>query len=386
MEFNRVKVLLKILDLVRSGRAHTRGDVSSALSMRSTSVSELVNELIKLNLLVETTLKPTHRGRPAGVLTFNSQRLGAILLTVVDRSIIAEAVDMDFNILASASITPPVDAENVVLVAGLNRLIYDIEQSFAHHIKICGIAAALIGLLDVPRGLWCVSSRWPKMNNLNVIESLSAHPWPVSLIRNLDAELSGLFQRGVARRAENVLLLHWGHGIGASYASAGRVINNERGRFCEIGHWQLSNSEGRACTCGNQDCLETVAALWAIEGDLRRAFPDLPSGAEALGLALAQVDIIGNPVLSEAIKQMLRATGNLCRLLFPDRIVLSGPVVQNPGVFHQFVNGIQEGRLLSTVDMIRVTSIEVTRSFQVIGALQPVFDRAIEKMLRKSSA
>lgn len=340
-------------------------------------MSDIVGSLADRDLILETTLKSSGRGRPAKILNFNSRRYGGILLSVVDRSIRASAVDMDCNILAEIKTSPPPDANNADLSRAIDEIVAEIAAKFPQTMEICGIVAALAGILDVPRGYWCVSSRWPKMDNLDICRALAHHPSPVTLVRNLDAELSGLFHRNFAKRDENILLLHWGHGIGASYAANGQVINEHRGRFCEIGHWQLANGLGRVCTCGNTDCLETVAAIWAIEPALREQYPDLPTGERELASAIADIDIMRSKVFSEALEQVLRIAGNLCRLLFPDRIILSGPLVQNPEIFRRFDEAFVESRLLRTVETIRVDSIKLTREFEVQGAMSGTFDAAL---------
>lgn len=373
--------LLKVASIVRQGTARTRGEISRALSIRSSTVSELVGELVANDLLLESLVRTSGRGRPTAALRFNDQRFGAIFVSVVDRRLVAKAVDLSYRVLAELDCVPPDDADNTRMAACIRDLVERMAQSFPAGIELAAVVLSLSGLLDVARGIWCFSSRWPALSNLPVTDAFAHLPWPVTLVRNLDAELAGIRMAQDYPAQESILLLHWGHGIGASLYTDGAVINRERGRFCEIGHWGLGNSKGRPCTCGNRDCLETVAALWALGPQLRAAFPDLPLDESSLALELGRIDLMSVGAMQEALSQMLRLTANLCRLFFPDRVILTGPFVQNPLIFRQFVDAISSAPLVRSLDIVRVSVNEIGQRDEILGALSQPFAALLEGFL-----
>lgn len=384
METTHATDLLNVLALIRAGRVRTRRDIGKMLSMRSTSVSELVGALTAGGLLIETAIAPHGRGRPAAALAFNAQRFGAILISVADRTLVARIVDMDFRVWDEITAEPPEDADNNLITAALNELVVTLTARFPAGITLGAVVLSLAGLLDVTRGVWCVSSRWPNLRNLELVRAIPGIEVPISLVRNLDAELAGLrlHDRHGESCEDNLLLLHWGYGIGGAFGNGETIVNRSTGRFCEIGHWSLGNARGRACTCGNTDCLETVAALWALSPALRATSPDLPLDEKGLAAELRRVDLPDMPELEEAVTQMLRLTVNLCRLLFPERIILTGPFVQHPEIFRRFVDAIASAPLLKSLDNIRVSVSEFASSDEIIGALHAPF----EDLLRKYAA
>ena len=183
--------------------------------------------------------------------------------------------------------------------------------------------------------------------------------------------------------AESMLLLHWGHGIGAAFSTGGEVVNRHRGRFCEIGHWGLGNGQGRRCRCGNADCLETVAALWALRPALAETMPGLPLGESELAGSLRTLDLERVPVLVTALAEVLRLTANLCRLFFPDRIVLTGPFVQNPEIFSRFVQTLAHAPLLRSLDKVSVAASTGGLEFEIAGALRDPFGIALRNLIRR---
>lgn len=385
MESNRSASLFTIAGLVRENRARTRGDIATQLAMRSTSVSDYVGELVARDIVRETSIKAHGRGRPAVALSFNAQRLGAVLIGVADDVLIGKAVDLDFRVLAETRLVPPADCDNRTMGVLLRQLVADVSKTFAVGMAISDIVLSLPGLLDVPRATWCVASRWPNLNNLDVSRTLSRFDIPVTVVRNLDAELEGIRLSEGSGRDENVLLLHWGYGIGAAFSSGDRVINHDRGRFCEIGHWGLGNGYGRQCTCGNKDCLETVAALWAIGPALHQQLPDLPDDENSMAADLRHIDINDLPAIQEGLREILRVTANLCRLLFPDRIILAGPFVQNPEIFRRFIEAIAQAPLLKSLDMAQVTTVEIGAGNEIRGALADPLNKSLFRLIEASA-
>jgi len=376
--------LQAVSELVRAGLATTRREIGKALSLRSTTVSELVGSLVSSDILRENTSPPRGRGRPATSLSFNHLRLAGIVIGVVDRTLVANAVDLSYRVIGEQSITPPPDADNQEMANCIRKLVLATVEQLPQGIELSTITLSISGLLDKPNSLWCFTSRWPKLKNLNLAELLSDQPCSIDIIRNLDAELSGIQINEKHARNENSLLLHWGEGIGASYSADGVIVNKSRGRFCEIGHWSLGNAQGKPCTCGNHDCLETVAALWAIGEELKKTFPSLALNEHDVADQLSKVDPMQSPALTEGLKQVLRVTTNLCKLLFPDRVILTGPFVQNPLIFSKFVMAFESASLLDNQERIRVSVNSASMQDEIIGALHQPLESALQQLVKSS--
>ena len=385
MSAPRTDDLLTVSHLVRDGHARTRGEIGKSLSLRSSTVSELVGELVERDLLRESATPPRGRGRPATSLSYNHQRLGSVLVSVIDRTLVAEVVDLAGRVLAQRTVSPPAEADNATMGECIRRLVDDALTDSPSGIEICTVVFALSGLLDRTRSLWCFTSRWPRLRDLDLPATLPSREREVEIVRNLDAELAGIRLHERHPPEESALLLHWGQGIGAAFSVDDVIVNRNRGRFCEIGHWGLGDALGRVCTCGSTDCLETVAALWALGPRLREHFPDLPLEESALGEHMRRIDPLRSTAMSEALAQVLRLTTNLCRLLFPDRVVLSGPFVQNPEVFGRFVQALERAPLLKSLDRIRVSANEMDRRFEITGALHEPFEAALRRLLETGS-
>ncbi len=382
MEPPRARELANVLDLVSTGRATTRGEIVAHLNLRSTSVSDYVGELVAKDLLRESVVKRQGRGRPAAFLAYNWQRFGAIFIQVTSRSIAAKAVDMAGRVVAERRAAPGPEAGNAEMAATLLSLARGVEGEFPAGVEVVEVICSLSGLLDAPCRRWCFTSRWPEVRNLDVADALAPLGHKVTLVRNLDAELSGRLANAAPERAgESVLLLHWGYGIGAAYFTEGAIVNRTQGRFCEIGHWRLGNQRGVTCTCGNTDCLETVAALWSLGPKLQEAFEGVPIAEAEFGPVARQLDLLSVPAMAAATSEVVRLTANLSRLLFPDRIILTGPFVHNPDIFTRFVDELERAPVLKALDRITVGAGDAVERHEMDGALAGVFENARAALL-----
>ena len=373
--------LVAVANLVRDGRAATRGEIASLLSVRSSTVSDRVGRLLEAGLLYEAKPRPRGRGRPASSLSYNHRRLGAILVTVTGRELVAMTVDLDFRIIAEMRVTPASDTGTADMGDHLATLVRALRLDLPIGTDLCAVVISVSGLLDVPTSRWCMSSRWPNLRDLGIGRALGPLPCPLHIMRNLDAELSGVRMRDpdIAKRAS--LLLHWGEGIGAAYSDGISVVNQSIGRFCEVGHWELGDRRGRACPCGNTDCLETVAALWSLEPHFRRAYPELGRSETSIGETFWQLELEECSEMVAALGEVLRVTTNLCRLLFPERIILTGPFVQNPAVQSGFMKALKRAPLLSSLDQIKVSINEIRTNDELAGALAAPLGAGVASLL-----
>lgn len=82
-----------------------------------------------------------------------------------------------------------------------------------------------------------------------------------------------------------------------------------------------------------------------------------------------------------ALSEVLRLTANLCRLLFPERVVLTGPFVQTPEVFSRFVQTLELAPMLRSLDKIQVSVSSGTQSLGLAGALNLPFAAAVRQVL-----
>ena len=382
---HRERELLRVYAAVAGGSARSRRDLATQLSLRASTVSELVADLIDRGYLLSSTGSAAGRGRPATTLVQNAFRYGVLLIQVASRAIRGRALNLLGQCLQEIRVEVPADSDNDGIVAVLERTRDALIPAFPAGCTLTGQVFALPGVLDRRSGTWLFSSRWPRMSALRVTEQMAVPGLPVHVMRNLDVELAARLTPETAED-QGTLLLHWGFGIGAAYAIGHRVVNSDKGRFCEIGHWRIGARTGRHCICGDQDCLETVAALWALAPALRARWPDLPTDEARFGEAVQSLPLLDEPAICQGLEELARVLANLCRVLFPDRVVVTGPFTTHAGVWDRFARRFADAPMMRGLPTPMLIPGQSSADLEAQGAVQPLLMEAVLAGLRQAEA
>lgn len=367
--------------IVATGRAQSRPGIARLAGLRSSTVSRAVADLVTRRLLVETAGGGRGRGRPAGLLIANPRAIGCCVIHIVSQSLAGALIDLKGEVILRRTRPVPRDADNAAMGTAMGELAASLRAAMPDGMVHAGTAVSLSGLIDLRQSRWLMASRWPAMRDLDIEALLAPEAAPVRIERNLDAELRARVAREPERFASGTLLLHWGWGIGLSHAVDGEPLSPAGGPFGEIGHWRFSVLEGRRCGCGNTACLETGAALWALLPLLRRRWPQLGEDEEALADALATCDLLAVPEMEAAAVILARALANACRLLFPRRILVSGPLVANAALFARLDALFRQEGAMAGFAMPPLSTVRASAAMEIEGAASALLDRAVRAAL-----
>lgn len=370
----------RIYRLILNGEAHSRADIGRILQLRSTSVSRVVGDLIARRLVIEAVGEASGRGRPPAILVAHTRRIGASVIYVSSQSLSGALVDLSGHLVAERRRPIAGDADNAAIAAVMAELARDLLDAMPPGMSHAGTAVSLSGLIDLKQGQWLLASRWPRMRGLDIASVLEPVAGPVTISRNLDAELRARAARDPENFAGGTILLHWGWGVGLAYAVDGEPFA-PAGSFGEIGHWRLAALGGRRCGCGNTACLETGAALWSLLPALRQHWPDLDQDEVRLARQLAGLDLLSLPEMETAVELVARALANACRMLFPARIAVSGPFSANPQLWARFNTLFRAEGTMDGFAVPDLAGAPASHLYEIHGAAAPLLSRATEALL-----
>lgn len=370
----------RIYRLILNGAAHSRTDIGRILQLRSTSVSRVVGDLIARRLVIEAVGEASGRGRPPAILVAHTRRIGASVIYVSSQSLSGALVDLNGHLVAERRRAISGDADNAAIAAAMAGLARDLLDAMPPGMSHAGTAVSLSGLIDLRQGQWLLASRWPRMRGLDIASVLAPVAGPVTICRNLDAELRARAAREPESFEGGTILLHWGWGVGLAYAVDGEPFA-PTGSFGEIGHWRLGALGKRRCGCGNTACLETGAALWSLLPALRRHWPDLDQDEVRLARQLAGLDLLALPEIEMAASLLARTLANACRLLFPARIAVSGPFSANPQLWARFNTLFRAEGTMDGFAVPELSGVPASHLYEIHGAAAPLLSRAAETLL-----
>ncbi|TVR69564.1 MAG: ROK family transcriptional regulator [Spirochaetaceae bacterium] len=324
-----------LFHIVSTNPPVTRKSIVNQMAIRPSTVSSVVAELIRDGLVTEgAPVSAGRKGRPESYLHPQFNRFSAVAVYAVSRRFHAVLVNLGQMVMAERSLELPGTAGQERILQELTNLVGGLRNDRAwQETEVLGIGLALPGNLIASQGRWLKSTRWEQVRDLDFREISPRTGLPVVSVKSLDAECEYVLRRYPDLSRGGTLVVHWGYGIGASYAERGKVLHPRAGTFGEVGHWCLDSHERLPCVCGDSGCLETRAALWALLPGIRRRFPDAPELEDEFSEFLRDRDPLDIPGLEEAIDYMAVALRNLYQLFYPDHLVLYGPFTENVSLF-----------------------------------------------------
>lgn len=168
---------------------------------------------------------------------------------------------------------------------------------------------------------------------------------PVLLDNDVNVGLLGEHAFGAGERAQELVGIFVGTGIGGAIISRGQLYQGSQGGAGEVGHTVIL-VDGPLCSCGHHGCAEALASRTAMERDVRAA---IKAGRQSVVLklmrkrgkprmtssiihaALKRKDAVMREVLARAQYHLGILVANVVNLLDPERVVIGGGIAARLG-------------------------------------------------------
>lgn len=254
--------------------------LAASLGIRKSSITSIVRELVEGGIV--KLEEPEQIRSP---ISINGSAKAVLVGQIAHESIRTARVMMSGEIRDQTQFeytqdTTP-DAIIKLLAASMGRTLAD------HRDSIVGLGVTVPGVLNTERGVVINASNLSGWRNIPVSEPLQKIlGLPVLLGHDARCELLGntWFGEGL-RKLSSALYVSIHHGIGCSLMVNGKPLAGSSFAAGEIGCLK-AGTEGRRCSCGKLDCLQTYCAIPAILSEIRR-FKDDDSILSAADLLLA---------------------------------------------------------------------------------------------------
>ncbi len=207
--------------------------------------------------------------------------------------------------------------------------------------QLCGIGVGAPGPVDAGRGIVHLLVNvpgWREVPLKRLLERRTGCPCAVDNDANLYA--LGEWRFGAGRRAQHMVALTLGTGVGGGVILGGELYHGVSGAAGEIGHMPL-DPDGPRCGCGARGCLEahvgTAAIVRLARAAIRRGSPRLTRLARAAGgritpalvsQAASQGDRAAREVWAAVGASLGTGIAGVINLLNPERIVIGGGVAK----------------------------------------------------------
>jgi len=328
-----------VFRLIREGTATTRTDVARVTGLSRTAVTLRVNQLLAQGLVVEQAEGSSTGGRPPARLAFHTAG-GIVLAASVGASRAQLAVcDLAGEILAETALDVDIaDGPETVLAAVVKHLEHLVSES-GHGDTVRGIGVCVPGNIDVETGRSVSFPVMPGWDDV-AIPPYFTRRFDVPVHVDNDVNVMALAEHRARHQdgVNDLLLVKVSTGIGAGIVSGGHLQRGALGAAGEIGHIPVAAGGGAVCRCGNVDCLEALAAGWAL---VRR----LSESGHTVDGVRGVVDLVraGEPEALRLVRAAGRHLGEVIagavNLINPAVIVLGGDLAR---AYDPLVAGVRE--------------------------------------------
>ncbi|QJS12102.1 ROK family protein [Streptomyces argyrophyllae] len=334
-----------LLELVRSGRAVTRGALQQATGLSRATVGQRLDRLFRAGWLREGAGGPVDSplgGRPSITLEFDDSHAVVLAADLDTRHARAAVLTLTGEILAE-------QAGTLVVEDGPDAVLGELGHWFAELLakagrsagEVCGIGLAVPGPVDSETGRVVQPPIMPGWDGYDIPGRLSraltdrtgAPAVPV-LVDN-DANLMAYGEQRTGHPdCRAFVLVKVSTGIGAGVVVDGSLYRGVDGGAGDIGHIRVGADA--LCRCGSYGCLAAVASGGAVARRLAAAGVPAASGSDVRDLLAA-----GHPEAAALAREAGRQVGDVLAtvvtLLNPGVLMIAGDLAGTP-----FLTGVRE--------------------------------------------
>ncbi|WP_053850034.1 ROK family transcriptional regulator [Streptomyces sp. NRRL B-24085] len=336
-----------LLELVRSGRAVTRGALQQATGLSRATVGQRLDRLFRAGWLREGAGGPVDSplgGRPSITLEFDDAHAVVLAADLDTRHARAAVLSLTGEILAEHSGTLVVEDGPDAVLGELGRWFAELLEKAGHRAsEVCGIGLAVPGPVDRESGRVVQPPIMPGWDGYDIrgrlagsfTEHTGAGRVPV-LVDN-DANLMAYGeQRTAYPDCAAFVLVKVSTGIGAGVVVDGSVYRGIDGGAGDLGHIRVPAGAEALCRCGSYGCLAAVASGGAVARRLAATGVPATSGADVRDLLAS-----GHPGAAALAREAGRHVGDVLAtvvtLLNPGVLMIAGDLAGTP-----FLTGVRE--------------------------------------------
>src|SRR5699024_5725748 len=254
---------LPILSLIRQQGKSSRQDLVDQMNVSKNTISLIVDELIRHNVLEESGEKEEgRRGRPKVIIQINKGTLKTIGISISKNHIDYSVINYYGEIIESKSL-----GNNSTDVKETIKEILKIAHILlARYEHVIGIGIGVPGNVDSEKKYIYESTHlgWENvsLDELNQLRSFV-------LVRNSVnmGATQALDWDSQAGKQSNLFYLRVSEGVGGAYVVNNKLIEGSSWTAGEIGHISV-DAGGRICECGQKGCLEQLVNYNALINDL----------------------------------------------------------------------------------------------------------------------
>jgi glucokinase len=313
-----------VFELLRDGSPRTRAQLAEATGLARSTVAARVDTLMKLGLVAPYGDARSTGGRPPSLFALNPAARVVAGVDVGATHAVAVLADLSGTVLGEHREELDIAEGPDVVLGWVTRTIGELLVGAARPVTdLASIGIGLPGPVEHSTGRPINPPIMPGWDRFDVPAAVQ-RTYPVPVLIDNDVNIMALGeQRTYLPDVDDLVFIKVATGIGAGIISGGQLQRGAQGTAGDLGHVRVARGDGVVCRCGNEGCLEALAAGPALAQGLRDAGLEARNGQDVVDLVRA-----GDRTAVQQVRQAGRDIGEvvatMVNLINPSVVVIGG--------------------------------------------------------------
>lgn len=322
-----------VLRLIWREKQTSRAAIARQMGLSRSTVSEIIDDLLKTGLIAEIGSGKSSGGRRPIVLEFQDEAHCILGVDLGATHVSVALTDLRGNVLVWKEQKHPVrtdpEGTRALVIRLCDECLNDWGKSPDRLIRIGVAVPSPVDPLNPKMLSEVVIPAWQGKSGLEELQNRYRVPVHVDNDANLGALAEHWWGAGLG--IDNFIYIKIAHGIGAGYVLNGEVYRGAGGVAGELGHLPI-DPKGEECVCGVKGCLATFVSIPALSDRaqvLLERYPNSKLNVDVLNFDLVEKaamdkDPLALVLVSEVADYLGRAMVGWFNLMNPNLAILGG--------------------------------------------------------------
>ncbi|AST58811.1 ROK family protein [Thermoanaerobacterium thermosaccharolyticum] len=311
-----------ILDVIKKMQPISRIKISKVLNMSKSTVSGIVDELIKEGLVSEEGYgKTTSAGRKPIELTFNPNAKFSIGIDIESTNTIGVLTNLEGKIIKKIKRPTGVKDEAFDNAVDIIRELLDCQK------EITGIGVGAPGITNIEKGtVYAPGLSWVDFNLLPKLKEV--FDYDIFIDNSVNYAALGERWIGSCKDVNNFVLVTIGNGIGSGIYINGKLVRGHKYSAGEVGYMAIGRDIlNKKYFYEDYGYFESKASLLGLVSSLKNLSNGKFNTMEDFINGYLAKDEICIRAFNEFIENLSMGFTNIISILNPELIVIAGDVI-----------------------------------------------------------